>query len=89
MFISDKELDVYFNDIEECVDAVKDHQQALNADKIKDYLKQVTMYTDCIFGTQIKGALDNIFKFSLCLNFIYQKLIPNLQIQKEKLKNSF
>ena len=43
MHISDKQLDVYFNDIEECVDAVKGHQQALKADEIKDRVKQVTM----------------------------------------------
>ena len=41
MNISDKQLDVYFNDIEECVDAVKAHQQTLKADDIKDCLKQV------------------------------------------------
>ena len=43
MHISDKQLDVYFNDIKECVDAVKGHQQALKADEIKDRVKQVTI----------------------------------------------
>ena len=38
----------------------------------------------------LKGALDNILKFSFWLNFIYHvKLIANLQKQKEKFKNSF
>ena len=38
----------------------------------------------------IKGALDNIFKFSFWVSFIYHvKMIGNLQIQKEKNKNSF
>ena len=41
MYISDMQLDVYLNEIEECVDAVKGHQQILKADDIKDYLKQV------------------------------------------------
>ena len=39
---------------------------------------------------ELKGALDNILKFLFRLNFIYHvKLIANLQIQKEKFKNSF
>ena len=38
----------------------------------------------------IKGALDNILKFSFWLNFIYQvKMTAFLQIQKENSKNSF
>ena len=44
MHISDKKLDEYFNDIEECVDAVKGHQQTLKADEIKDCIKQVWPY---------------------------------------------
>ena len=41
MFISDKQLDEFFGDIEDCVDAIKGHQQTLKADEIKETLKQV------------------------------------------------
>ena len=44
MYISDKQLDIYLNEIEECVDAVKGHQQTLKADDIKDCLKQVIRF---------------------------------------------
>ena len=44
MYISDMQLDVYLNEIEECVDAVKGHQQTLKADDIKDSLKQVIRF---------------------------------------------
>ena len=38
----------------------------------------------------LKGALDNILKFSFWLNFIYHvKLMADLQMQKEKIENSF
>ena len=56
MYISDKQLDVYFNDIEECVDAIKGHQQVLKSDEIKDCIKQVKMFIGrqyeiiCYFG---------------------------------------
>ena len=41
LYISDRLLEEFFNDIEECVDAIKIHQQNLKADEIKDILKQV------------------------------------------------
>ena len=43
LFISDKQLDLYFNDIEECVNEVKGHQRTLKVDEIKDRLKKVRM----------------------------------------------
>ena len=41
LYISDKLLDEFFDDIKECVDAVKQHQQTLKSDEIKDTLEQV------------------------------------------------
>ena len=41
LYISDKLLDEFFDDIKEYVDAVKTHQPTLKADDIKDTLKQV------------------------------------------------
>ena len=41
LYISDRLLDQFFDDIKECVDAVKQHQQTLKADEIKDTLEQV------------------------------------------------
>ena len=41
LYISDRLLDEFFDDIRECVDAVKIHQPTLKTDDIKDILKQV------------------------------------------------
>ena len=41
LYISDRLLDEFFDDIKECVDAVKQHQQTLKSDEIKDTLEQV------------------------------------------------
>ena len=43
------------------------------------------------FMQRFKGALDKILKFSFWLNYInhVKIMIANLQIQKEKFKNSF
>ena len=45
MHIVDKQLDEYFNTINECVDAVKGHQQSLKADEIKDCIKEVKTFS--------------------------------------------
>ena len=42
MYLSDKQLDAYFNDLEDCVDAIKGHQPTLKADEIKNTLKKVS-----------------------------------------------
>ena len=69
MVISDEQLDVYFNDIDECVDAIKVHQQSLKADEIKDHIKQVKMISDeykiVCYWTLIQ--FQNIFKKNLLL----------------------
>ena len=69
MHISDKQLDVYFNDIEECVDAIKGHQQALKADEIKHCVNQVHMplvlYLKTVYkhfqGTRCKFRKSSMF----------------------------
>ena len=43
LYISDRLLDDFFEDIKECVDAIRMHQPNLKADEIKDVLKQVEL----------------------------------------------
>ena len=42
MYLSDKQVDDCFTDIEDCVDAIKGHQPTLKGDEIKKTLKQVS-----------------------------------------------
>ena len=42
MFVSDQQLDEFFGDIEDCVDAIKGKQPTMKADEIKDTLRQVS-----------------------------------------------
>ena len=56
-----------------------------------DYLFKVKYTFACLSKQTLElllGTLENILKFSFCLNFIYRVNIDS-QMQKEKNKNSF